>query len=97
MIPSLDPAAELEGLQRDLQSLEHSGNVKQPGDPDYSAHADETAKELRRMLGEFQTTLAEAAKDAAAETEAVVASHPLISIASAFLAGVIVASLVRRI
>lgn len=97
MMPRLDPAAELKSLRSELQSPEEPDHAKHADDPGSSTHADEAVKELRQMLSELQNTLAEAAKEATAETEAVVASHPLISIASAFLAGVLVGSLVRRI
>lgn len=85
-------AEELHELQSDLRVSEASRVTERTADADKIAGSAQTLGEVGRLLEELQAALS----DVATETEDVVTSHPLISLTSAFLLGVIVGRLKGR-
>lgn len=61
-------------------------------DADAAPGADEVRSQVEQVLRELQAQL----KDVADDAETLVAEHPLVSVASAFLLGVVVGRLLAR-
>lgn len=92
MVRSPELAEELRDLQSDIRASEASRATERTASADKMAGSAQTTSEVSRLLEELQSALSEVK----AETGDVVTSHPLISLTSAFLLGVIVGRLMGR-